>query len=399
MKLACVIHRFGADIAGGSEAHCRAIATRLAGAHDVTVLTTTARDHVTWAPAYAAGRSVDGLLQVRRFPVARQRSMHRFLDVSERAFGGRPSLETEEEWFRENGPDAPALLEHLDAHGREYDRVLFWSFRYATTWFGVPRVADRVWLVPTAEDDPVIRFASLRTFFAQPACLLLLTPEEGDLVARVSPDRLPPSVVIGTGIDPAMASHIPRDRLGVSAPYLLYVGRVDPNKGCGTLVRFFLASQAGTATPVTLVLAGPVNMPMPAHPQITVLGQVDAPRRDALIAHAAAVVMPSPYESLSLALLEAWNLARPAIVNGRCAVLRGQARRSGGAIPYDNATEFASALRYLLTHDAEAAAMGRQGLAYVEREYRWPGVMDRLERALGLRPQASDAGRQAPGKP
>ena len=29
MKLACVVHRFGADIAGGSEGHCRLIAEHL----------------------------------------------------------------------------------------------------------------------------------------------------------------------------------------------------------------------------------------------------------------------------------------------------------------------------------------------------------------------------------
>ena len=48
MKLACVIHRFGADIAGGSESHCRVVAEHLAGSHDVTILTTCAKDHVTW---------------------------------------------------------------------------------------------------------------------------------------------------------------------------------------------------------------------------------------------------------------------------------------------------------------------------------------------------------------
>ena len=47
MKLACVIHRYGADIAGGSEGHCRLVAEHLAAQHDVTILTTCAKDHIS----------------------------------------------------------------------------------------------------------------------------------------------------------------------------------------------------------------------------------------------------------------------------------------------------------------------------------------------------------------
>ena len=49
----------------------------------------------------------------------------------------------EEAWFRENGPDAPGLLEHLCVHGASYDAVLFWAFRYAEVFFGLPLVAER----------------------------------------------------------------------------------------------------------------------------------------------------------------------------------------------------------------------------------------------------------------
>ena len=51
MKLAFVVQRYGADIAGGSEMHCRQLAERLSSRHDITVLTTCARDYVTWENA------------------------------------------------------------------------------------------------------------------------------------------------------------------------------------------------------------------------------------------------------------------------------------------------------------------------------------------------------------
>jgi hypothetical protein len=155
MKLACVVHRFGADIAGGSEGHCRLIAEHLAARHDVTIVTTCAKDHITWRNHYPAGETYlapvspqggghqGGGLRVLRFPVARERVMRRFMDLSDLIAADRATAEEQQEWFRENGPDAPGLLEHLRAHGAEYDRVLFWSYRYFDTYFGLPLVADR----------------------------------------------------------------------------------------------------------------------------------------------------------------------------------------------------------------------------------------------------------------
>jgi len=389
VKLACVIHRFGSDIAGGSESHCRLIAQHLAAAHEVTILTSCAYDHVTWANHYPAGESADGRLRVVRYPTVRRRNLGRFRDSSHRVFSGRGSLAEQEEWFHENGPDVPGLLAHLTQHGREYDRVLFWSYRYADTYFGLPLVADRAVLVPTAEEDPLIHVSALEHVFSLPAGYLFLTPEEAELVGERVTLRVP-FEVIGCGLDPVAAAAgadkgpSPLSRLadlGVSDPFVLYLGRIDPNKGCETLLRHFSRYLAG-GRPVQLVMAGPVNMPLPDYPAIRQLGFVDDDLRDALLSHARVLLMPSPYESLSMVLLEAWNHGLPALVNARCAVLRGQVVRANGGLYYRTGAEFAAALDYLLDRPAVARQLGAQGLAYVDREYRWPVVMRKIERVL-----------------
>lgn len=384
MRIACVVHRFGADVAGGSETHCRHVAQHLAAVHDVTVLTTCAKDHVTWRNEYPPGESQDGGVRVRRFPVARQRSILRFADASEIAFSKDASDGDQEQWFRENGPDAPALLEHLAAHGHEFDRVLFWAFRYAETYFGLPLVSDRAVLVPTVEDDPVIRLDVLQRFFSLPAGFVFLTPEEQALVVRRASGPLAPSVVIGAGLDPAPASAPARalDQVGVRSPFILYLGRVDPNKGCEALLRHFIRFHESVSSPVQLVLAGPANMPIPRHPHVLSLGFVDNATRDALLAQAAFLVVPSRYESLSIVLLEAWNHGLAALVNGQCDVLKGQALRADGALYYHDYDEFAHGVRHLLGHREMARQLGRQGLAYVEREYRWPHVIAKLNDLL-----------------
>lgn len=384
MKLAFVVQRYGAEIAGGSEGHCRELAERLSGRHDITVLTTCAIDYVTWENAFPRGRTVEHGVPVLRFPVARPRRMKVFADLSDEVFEGGASRERQEEWFRENGPETPELVEYLRAHGHEFDLVVFWTFRYYQSYFGLPVVADRAVLVPTAEDDAAISLDVLPPFFDKPAGYMFLTPEEEQLVSSRAYRPLLPSMVVGSGLEPVSTdgmTRAPLEALRIPQNYLLYLGRVDRNKGCDALLENF-QEYASARPDVALVLAGPAKMQIPSNPRILALGYVSNEVREALLAHARALVVPSWYESLSIVLLEAWNHGIPALVNGRCKVLAGQVRRANGGLYYMFPAEFDEAADFLLNRPAERDAMGRQGLAYVDREYRWPTVLSRVEALL-----------------
>jgi len=222
----------------------------------------------------------------------------------------------------------------------------------------------------------------LGRFFELPQGFLFLTPEEEALVGRRAPAGTP-SAIIGCGLDPAAGDADPArlDTLQIADPFILYLGRIDPNKGCPALVRHFLR-YAELGRRVQLVMAGPASMPIAEHPSIRPLGFVDEAVREALLTNARALIMPSPFESLSMVLLEAWNHGLPALVNARCKVLRGQVQRADGGLYYGNTVEFIAALDYLLDHPDAARRLGEQGLAYVEREYRWPVVMGKIEGLL-----------------
>ena len=120
-----VIQRYGLEVAGGSELHCRWLATRLARRHQVEIATTCALDYIEWRNHYPPGDdTVDGI-RVRRFPVARPRSQHRFSLVQDLVFHDEHTLDDEREWVVENGPVCPALVKALPSWPADARRLLF----------------------------------------------------------------------------------------------------------------------------------------------------------------------------------------------------------------------------------------------------------------------------------
>ena len=78
MKLAIVVQRYGTEIGGGAELHARYIAERLSSRFEVRVLTTCARDYLTWRNEFSPGHEKINGVRVERFPVSRERDVRDF---------------------------------------------------------------------------------------------------------------------------------------------------------------------------------------------------------------------------------------------------------------------------------------------------------------------------------
>jgi glycosyltransferase involved in cell wall biosynthesis len=382
VNLCFVIQRYGLESPGGAETHCRWLATRLARRHRVEVVTTCARDYTDWSNHYPAGASETLGLKVTRFRVDRPRSERLFALYSDIVFRDHHTAADEEEWVDQNGPFAPALVEALPSMSH-VDLFLFYSYRYYTTFRGLPRVAARAVLVPTAEDDRAIRLPIFRPLFQAPRGLVYLTPEEQALVESAGANGVP-SVVVGSGVNltTGWRDIDARAKFGLAGPYILYVGRIDRNKGVDRLLDYYRALAREWPEAPTLVLAGTPTITIPSHPKVRHVGIVSDAEKHALIAGAAVLVMPSAYESLSLSVLEAWTLGRPVLVNAECRVLEGQCVRSNGGLFYRGYAEFAPALRMLIERTDLQEGLGDAGRAYVAREYDWDIVERRTESFL-----------------
>jgi glycosyltransferase involved in cell wall biosynthesis len=265
-----------------------------------------------------------------------------------------------------------------------FDRFFFYCYRYYQTFHGLPTVRDKALLVPTAEEDPAIELTVFKELFRTPRGIVYLTPEERALVQEAGRNHDVPSAVIGSGLnlppsDPGLDFAA---RHGLDRPFVLYVGRIDKNKGCVNLFAYFRKFIEETGADVDLVLAGSAVIPIPDHARIRHVGRISEEEKVAALGQCRLLVMPSPYESLSIVTLEAWALGAPVLANARCRVLMGQCLRSNGGLFYHGYAEFAEGLDLLLRHPDLARQMGRQGRAWVEKECAWETVEQRVEELL-----------------
>ena len=384
-RVALVVQRYGEEVNGGAEQLARRIARLLRADLDLTVLTTCALDYRTWADHYPPGEHELEGVRVLRFPVARPRDVAAFDALSAQAYASPEDGELGRRWMEAQGPDAPGLMAHLHEEGASYDAVAFVTYLYRTTAEGIGAVRERALLVPTLHDEPPARLSIFRGVFDAARALVFLTPEERELARTrfgVGDDR---ARVAGWGLDPPPSSDPARLRaLGVARPYVLCAGRIDLSKGVGDLVEDHARYRRAVPDGPDLVLIGGGDAALPEHPWLHRLGFVEEQVKHDALAGAAAVVVPSPYESLSLAQLEAWSHGRPTLANAASPVLVGQSRRSGGGLWYADGDEYLVMLDLLARNAPLAHAIGRQGAAWVEAECSWDRVRGVWLEALAL---------------
>jgi glycosyltransferase involved in cell wall biosynthesis len=405
VRIAFVVQRYGPEILGGSEYHCRLIAERLADRHQVEVLTSCARDYTTWRNEYPEGADRVRGVTVRRFPTTETRDLASFNQFSDWIFTSRHSRQDEMEWLKRQGPWMPSLTDHLERHHQQYDVLIFFTYLYAPTVLGLRVAPSKSLLVPTAHDEPAIRLGIYQDVFSSAAGLVWNTEVEREFISSHFHLRAVVEDVVGCGVDlpegEAISDEDPRENVAptgretlaphlegpanafrrrhrIHDPFALYGGRIDPGKGCEELLEYFQAylKDGGDAT---LALMGTKLMPLPDDPHVRFAGMLsDAERLHALEA-ATVVIVPSPYESLSLLALEAFAVGTPVLANARSEVLVAHCRQSHAGLYYADRWEFVEALKLLLQDPALRTSMGRNGKAYVNRHYRWSAILQKYE--------------------
>ncbi len=313
-------------------------------------------------------------------------------DRSDLVFGRPHSIADELAWLDSEGPTSPALIDYIGQQADAFDFFLFFSYRYYHAYHGVRRVPHKAILVPTAERDAALGLSIFGPVFRAARALMYNSPEERAIIQAASGNASVPGVVVGIGSDLPRETAPDRFRrkFDVAGPFVIYVGRIDRNKGCAELFDYFGNYRPRLGQQLSLILAGNSILPIPSHPRIRHLGFIsDRDKFDAITA-SEALIMPSRFESLSMVALEAWGLGKPVLANGRCDVLRGQTIRSRAGLYYDDFAEFAEALFTLTSNRPLHTALGENGRRFYERHYAWPVIQRKYDDMLGQLSRAGD---------
>lgn len=370
MKIAFVIQRCGPDVFGGAEALTLQIGMNLSEILDIEILTTRAKDANTWRDYYPEGIQRIGKLKIRRFSVDKVRDPQ-FVPLSQYLEKNNNDMEKGIEFLNASGPVSNQLMNYIKKNKDEYDLFVFVGYLYWQTYFGLPLVKEKSILLPTAHDEPWIHFKIFNKVFQIPLGYIFLTNSEKKFVHKKFDHTDKPSEVVGHGMDIAMGKRTYQSgNIKLPKNFLLYVGRISTGKGCQMLSDFYNRYRETHSTDLQLIMIGDKEQDL-KNTNATILQNLSDQEKFFILQHCKIFVMPSYFESLNIACLEAWLFRKPVLVNSLSAVLQEHCLRSQGGLYFQNYEEFEECIDLISNNEDFGRNLGLNGERYVQENYNW----------------------------
>jgi glycosyltransferase involved in cell wall biosynthesis/SAM-dependent methyltransferase len=398
-KVAIVVQRCHESIVGGSESLAWQYATLLKDEYDVDVLSTTAIDAAYWSNVLPAGLEVRDGINIQRFHVDigyspyRTDIFTRMLQDFEKFGVGRQratdggtkhfpwSIALQEELVRRIGPYSESLIQYLRQNWQSYRAIIVVTYLYPTAYFSMLEIPPgRALFAPTLHDEPPAYLSIYQHAARRAHSLIWLTDAERRLGTELWGEL--PGRVVAMAIDAE-----PRQTAQSNDPYLLYCGRIDPNKGCETLIKYFTRLKTEHPSRLRLVLKSKNNIHIPDHADIDFRGFVSEEEKFSLMAGAHVYMTPSARESFSIVALEAMAQRTPVLASAESAVLADHISESCGGSTYHDYESFATRLNEMLGSQSLREQMGERGRKYVVSRYVPERVRQSLRDAVESCPQ------------
>lgn len=407
-RLAFVVVRYGKEINGGAELHCRMLAERLTTSYQVDVLTTCVKSYSDRSNAFPEGMEVINGVTVHRFksdPVRfKKRSVIWNASVARylRLFLYKTKLLTllANKWpvwnlqkqdelrvYRRNVFYSSGLFSYIKENKDKYDVFIPITIDYPTAYYTALYAGEKTLLIPTMHYQHLSFRTILTEIFTKVAYIGFNMETEMRLAEKIFGKSISPHGVVSVGFEitaPADWEHTCK-KFNLPKHYLLYVGRVNKDKLNKVFSCFLAYKKQHPKSDLKFVIVGGLYTTPVKHPDIIYTGFVEESEKTAIIQHATVIVNPSKHESLSLILLEALSLKKAMITNAKCNVMLEHYEKSDHAIQiYHNKKDFIKKLHQLASSESLRKEMGEKGAEYIRKNYQWDIIMQRLIKQIEI---------------
>lgn len=384
-KIGFVIPWYAENIPGGAEMETREVTKHLKAAGlDVEILTTCVKEFGSdWNKNfYPEGEEIVHNVPVKRFKV-RKRDTRAFAAVNTKLMNGTVPTAEEQQIFVDEMVNSPDLYKYIKKHSREYTAFVYIPYMFGTTYFGVKTCPEKAVLIPCFHDEAYVYMDIFRSLYSKAEGMIFNARPEYELTKRLYDIENMQTVVMGIGMDTDLTSDAAafRKKFGISEPFIIYAGRKDAGKNVHTLVKYFSEYRKRRVTDLKLVLigGGEIQIPADVRDHVIDLGFVDRQDKYNAIAASEFLCQPSKNESFSLVIMESWLCGRPVLVHEDCAVTANFARESEGGLYFNDYFEFEGCTDFFLSKKDTAAQMGRNGCAYVKKNFDWDIIVDKYK--------------------
>lgn len=391
-RVAIVVQQCGTQILAGAERYALNLAFGLSETCDVEIFTSMSDDYLTWknsltkdeVPVSSNGMSV----RIRRFPVTQLRERFYFAAVKRIVFLCRFFLKPiyflfedifDSLFLRAQGPWCPELWKTLEAEATRFDLVIFKTYLYAPTYYGLQAIKDKTksLLIVTAHDEPPFYLAYVRKSLDNANFIACVSRAEKALVERVWPKSAQKTVsILSPGVDSLIKTEVLPLRNNLPAPksFFLVLGRIDAGKN----IKFILENSP-PGTPV--VLAGELHMPQSelkdgAH----ILGRVSEQEKQYLLQNCLAVVIASQLEAFSISTAEAIASGCLVVALKGSPAVEELVSKYGGIVSTE--AEFPNWLRQIAT-EKQALGVAVPQAELARRELSWSATVEKVRDLLG----------------
>ena len=406
-NIAFVVVRYGLNINGGAEYHCRMLAERLTNDYNVEVLTTCVDNYRTGENLEFKEKEIINKVIVRRFktnpthpelenfykkkakPAYKlRRFLYKchFLAIASYFFPIWHFKEKEElEALGSQVFHSPALFNFIKENKDNYKAIIPITIDYSHVYYTTLYAPEKTIVIPTMHYHKTAFRSTLTQVFTKAAYIAFNTTAEQKLARKIFGMHMAPHSIVSVGIELSGPSDwaVTQEKYNLPDEYMLYVGRVDQGKLNNVYTYFLNYKKVYPNSDLKFVLVGKQYSDPFNHPDIIYTNFVEEQEKISIIQHAKIVINPSLYESLSLILLEAMALKKAMLVNGNCNVLKEHCHKSNNAaLYYTNEKSFIDKLHMLDSSTNLRLEMGEKGYSYVNSNYDWNIIMNKLKHVI-----------------